>query len=118
MSAPRRLFAVSYASDLRVVLHGRDFRRLFGTRLVSQFSDGIFQFAVGGYAFFNPEKQTTAAEIAAGLAVLLLPYSILGPFVGVFIDRCSRRQILVIAPFVRGTLLLTAAALIAGGASE
>jgi MFS family permease len=109
---------VSYVSDLRVVLRGRDFRRLFGTRLVSQFSDGIFQFAVGGYAFFNPEKQTTAAEIAAGLAVLLLPYSILGPFVGVFIDRWSRRQILVIAPFVRGFLLLTTAGLIAAGASD
>jgi MFS family permease len=107
---------VSYVSDLRVVLRERDFRRLFGTRLVSQFSDGIFQFAVGGYAFFNPEKQTTAAEVAAGLAVLLLPYSLLGPFAGVFIDRWSRRQILVIAPVVRGLFLLVAAGLLAAGA--
>ncbi|WP_406311295.1 MFS transporter [Streptosporangium sp. NBC_01639] len=105
---------MSFVSDLRVVLEGRDFRRLFGTRLVSQFSDGIFQFAVAGFAFFSPEKSTSAVEIAAGLAVLLLPYSILGPFVGVFIDRWSRRQILVIAPLVRGALLLlVAAALVA-----
>ena len=58
---------VSFVSDLRVVLEGRDFRRLFGTRLVSQSSDGIFQFAVAGFAFFNPETSTSAVEIAAGL---------------------------------------------------
>ncbi|MEO3794808.1 MFS transporter [Nonomuraea sp. B10E15] len=104
---------MSFVADLRVVLRGRDFRRLFGTRLVSQFSDGIFQFGVTGFAFFSPENQTTALEVAAGLAVLLLPYSVLGPFVGVFIDRWSRRQILVVAPFVRGLLLLVAAGLIA-----
>ncbi|MFG3437540.1 MFS transporter [Nonomuraea sp. NPDC047897] len=104
---------MSFVADLRVVLRGRDFRRLFGTRLVSQFSDGIFQFGVTGFAFFSPEKQTTALAVAAGLAVLLMPYSILGPFVGVFIDRWSRRQILVVAPIVRGALLLVAAALVA-----
>jgi len=109
---------VSFVSDLRVVLRGRDFRRLFGTRLVSQFSDGIFQFAVYGYAFFTPENQTTAAEAAAAFAVLLLPYSILGPFVGVFIDRWPRRQILVIGPLVRGALLVLAAALIATRAPD
>ncbi|GIH23193.1 MFS transporter [Acrocarpospora phusangensis] len=102
-----------YVSDLRVVLRGRDFRRLFGTRLVSQFSDGIFQFAVAGYAFFSPEKQTSVADVAAAFAVLLLPYSIIGPFAGVFIDRWSRRQILVIGPLVRGVFLFGAAAAVA-----
>ncbi|MFC5823197.1 MFS transporter [Nonomuraea insulae] len=104
---------MSFVADLRVVLRGRDFRRLFGTRLVSQFSDGIFQFGVTGFAFFSPESQTTALQVATGLAVLLLPYSVLGPFVGVFIDRWSRRQILMVAPLVRGVLLLLAAGLVA-----
>jgi MFS family permease len=109
---------VSYVSDLRAVLRGRDFRRLFGTRLVSQCSDGIFQFAVAGYAFFTPEKQTSAAQAAVAFAVLLLPYSVLGPFAGVFIDRWSRRQILVIAPVIRGVLLIAAAVLVALGAPD
>ncbi|TMS00394.1 MFS transporter [Nonomuraea basaltis] len=104
---------MSFVADLRVVLRGRDFRRLFSTRLVSQFSDGIFQFGVAGFAFFSPESKTTALQVAAGLAVLLLPYSVLGPFVGVFIDRWSRRQILMIAPLVRGGLLLVTAGLVA-----
>ncbi|MEV0593359.1 MFS transporter [Nonomuraea cavernae] len=109
---------MSFVADLRVVLRGRDFRRLFGTRLVSQFSDGIFQFGVVGFAFFSPENQTTALAVATGLAVLLLPYSILGPFVGVFIDRWSRRQILVLAPLVRGVLLVGAAVLVASGVPD
>ncbi|WP_344866442.1 MFS transporter [Planomonospora alba] len=109
---------MSFVSDLRVVLEGRDFRRLYGTRLVSQFSDGIFQFAVAGFAFFSPETSTSAVEIAVGLAVLLLPYSVLGPFVGVFIDRWSRQRILVIAPFVRGALLVATAALLAAGVPD
>ncbi|MFC4588042.1 MFS transporter [Sphaerisporangium corydalis] len=109
---------MSFVSDLRAVLRGRDFRRLFATRLVSQFSDGVFQFAVAGYAFFTPEKQTSAAEAAVAFAVLLLPYSILGPFAGVFIDRWSRRQILVIAPIVRGVFLILAALLVALNAPD
>lgn len=109
---------MSFVADLRAVLRGRDFRRLFGTRLVSQFSDGIFQFAVYGYAFFTPEKQTSAAAAAAAFAVLLLPYSVLGPFVGVFIDRWPRRQILVIGPLVRGALMALAATLVAAGAPD
>ncbi|MET8144782.1 MFS transporter [Sphaerisporangium sp. NPDC005288] len=109
---------MSFVSDLRAVLRGRDFRRLYATRLVSQFSDGVFQFAVAGYAFFTPEKQTSAAEAAIAFAVLLLPYSVLGPFAGVFIDRWSRRQILVIAPIVRGVLLLGAALLVALGTPD
>ncbi|MEV0389901.1 MFS transporter [Nonomuraea sp. NPDC050643] len=109
---------MSFVADLRVVLRGRDFRRLFGTRLISQFSDGIFQFGVAGFAFFSPENQTTALGVATGLAVLLLPYSVLGPFVGVFIDRWSRRQILMVAPIVRGALLLVAAALVAANVPD
>ncbi|SDH72834.1 MFS-type transporter involved in bile tolerance, Atg22 family [Sinosporangium album] len=109
---------MSYVSDLRLILRGRDFRRLFGTRLVSQFSDGIFQFGVAGMAFFSPETKTSAVDVAMGLAVLLLPYSVLGPFAGVFIDRWSRRQILVIAPVIRATLLLVAAGLLVVGAPD
>ncbi|GAA4513372.1 MFS transporter [Actinoallomurus oryzae] len=103
---------VSYASDLRLVLKGRDFRRLFATRIVSALSDGVFQVGVAGYVLFSPEQEATAAEAAVTAAVLLLPYSVLGPFVGVFIDRWRRRQILVHAPLIRALLLVVTAALL------
>jgi MFS family permease len=106
---------VSYASDLRLVLKGRDFRRLYATRLVSALSDGVFQVGVAGYVLFSPEQEATAAEAAATAAVLLLPYSVLGPFAGVFIDRWRRRQILVYAPLIRAASLGGTAALLAYG---
>ncbi|GLY87881.1 MFS transporter [Actinoallomurus iriomotensis] len=106
---------VSYASDLRLVLKGRDFRRLFATRIVSAVSDGVFQVGVAGYVLFSPEQEATAAEAAATAAVLLLPYSVLGPFAGVFIDRWRRRQILVHAPLIRALLLAATAALLVYG---
>ena len=44
---------------------------------------------------FSPERQATGPQIAASFAVLLLPYSVIGPFAGVLIDRWRRRQILL-----------------------
>ncbi len=106
---------MSYVTDLRLVIRGRDFRRLFATRIVSALSDGVFQVGVAGYVLFSPEQEATAAEAAVTAAVLLLPYSVLGPFVGVFIDRWRRRQILAFAPLIRAVLVIATAALLAYG---
>lgn len=103
------------AGELREILRGRDFRRLYATRLASQLTDGVFQVALAGYVFFSPERQTTAGKAAAAFAVTLLPYSALGPFAGVFIDRWQRRQILVWTPILRAVLVLLVAALVAAG---
>nr|WP_202420657.1 MFS transporter [Actinomadura rayongensis] len=96
-------------------MRGRDFRRLYATRLTSQLTDGVFQVALAGYVFFSPERQASPGEAAAAFAVTLLPYSVLGPFVGVFIDRWRRRRILIWAPVVRAALLLLVAALVGTG---
>lgn len=103
------------ASDLREILRGRDFRRLYTTRLVSQLSDGMFQAALAGFVFFSPEQQTSAGQVAVAFAVLLLPYSAIGPFAGVFIDRWSRRQILVWSPLLRAALVGAVATLVLSG---
>ncbi|MFC7731049.1 MFS transporter [Actinomadura keratinilytica] len=103
------------ASELRAILRGRDFRRLYGTRLTSQLTDGVFQVALAGYVFFSPERQTTAGKAAAAFAVTLLPYSALGPFAGVLIDRWRRRRILIWTPVVRALLTVLVAALVAAG---
>src|SRR5262249_17755986 len=97
------------------VLRRRDFRRLYATRLTSQLSDGVFQIALASYVFFSPERQTTASKAAAAFAVLLLPYSVVGPFAGVFIHRWSRRQSLVWAPVLRAVLVSGVAALLVAG---
>ncbi|HXA62920.1 MAG TPA: MFS transporter [Streptosporangiaceae bacterium] len=104
------MFDLVRGGELRAVLHSGDFRRLYATRLISQLSDGVFQVALAGYVFFSPAQQTSPAKAAVAFAVLLLPYSIVGPFAGVFIDRWSRQRILVWSPLVRAVLVGAVAA--------
>jgi MFS family permease len=100
-----------FGADLRAVLAGRDFQKLFGTRLVAQTGDGIITAAVGTYVFFNASTFPTPLAGAAAFLVLYLPYSLLGPFAGVFLDRWSRRQILVWTAPIRGAIVVVTAAL-------
>jgi MFS family permease len=100
-----------FGADLKAVLAVRDFRRLFGTRLVSQTGDGIITAAVGTYVFFNASTFPSPLAGAAAFAVLYLPYSLIGPFAGVLIDRWSRRQILVWSAPIRGALVVVTAGL-------
>lgn len=85
----------------RDALRSRDFRRLFAIRLVSQSADGLFQAALVASVVFDPDQQSTIAGFAIATAVISLPFSLLGPFTGVFIDRWSRRRILVVTPWLR-----------------
>jgi MFS family permease len=105
----------SFWADLRAVLGGRDFRRLFSTRLISQAGDGVFTAGVGTYVFFNAETFPSPAAGAAAFAVLYLPYSLIGPFAGVLIDRWSRRQILVWSALARSVFVAATAAVMALG---
>jgi MFS family permease len=104
-------------SDLGLLLRGRGFRRLFVVRVGSQFSDGVFQVALASYVLFSPERQTSPQAIAASFAAVLLPFSVLGPFTGVLIDRWSRRQILVWSNLIRTGVLLVLVAMVAAGLS-
>ncbi len=101
--------------DLRGLVRQRDFRRLLTTRLLAQFGDGVFQAALAGTVLFNPQRAADPIDVAAGFAVLLLPYSLVGPFAGVWLDRWSRRQVLLRANLVRAGLVGVVAALVAGG---
>ncbi|MDX2295316.1 MULTISPECIES: MFS transporter [Streptomyces] len=106
---------MSVVRDLRVLLRLRDFRRLLAVRLLSQCADGVYQVALATYVVFSPEKQTSPAAIASAMAVLLLPYSLVGPFAGVLLDRWQRRQIFLYGNLLRallaaGTALLVLAA--------
>jgi MFS family permease len=103
--------------DLRYLLRGRDFRRLFAVRVASQFSDGVFQVALASYVLFSPERQTSPEAIAGSFAAVLLPFSVLGPFTGVLIDRWSRRQVLVWSNAVRAGVMLVLVALVAADRS-
>lgn len=98
--------------DLRALLRLPDFRRLLAVRLLSQLSDGVFQVALAAYVVFSPEKQASPGAVASAMAVLLLPYSLLGPFTGVLLDRWRRRQVLLHCNLLRAVLSCGTAGLI------
>ncbi|MFF7735272.1 MFS transporter [Streptomyces sp. NPDC007984] len=104
--------------DLRVLLRFQGFRRLLAVRLLSQGADGVYQVALAAYVVFSPEKETTAAGVASAMAVLLLPYSLVGPFAGVLLDRWRRRQVLLFGSLLRALLALATALLILSPAPD
>ena len=88
------------------------FGSLYATRVVAQAADGVFSASLASAVFFNPEHQTDPRQAAAGLVILLLPYSLVGPFAGVFLDRWRRQQVLTRANLVRSALVLVTATLL------
>ncbi|WP_032378742.1 MFS transporter [Rhodococcoides fascians] len=89
--------------------------KLTTIRFAGQFGDGLFQAALSGAILFNPERATNPAEIAAGFAVLLVPYSLVGPFAGALLDRWDRRSVLLWANIVRIVLIVATAILLCAG---
>ncbi|MDQ0934025.1 MFS transporter [Streptomyces turgidiscabies] len=102
---------MAVARDLRVLLRLRNFRHLLAVRLLSQGADGVYQVALAAYVVFSPEKQTSPAAIASAMAVLLLPYSLVGPFAGVLLDRWRRRQVFLYGNLLRALLACVTAVL-------
>ncbi|MFE1293563.1 MFS transporter [Streptomyces sp. NPDC058731] len=97
--------------DLRVLLRFGNFRRLLAVRLLSQGADGVYQVGLATYVVFSPEKQTSPAAIASAMAILLLPYSLVGPFAGVLLDRWRRRQVFVYGNLLRALMAAVTALL-------
>jgi hypothetical protein len=100
---------------LRMLASLPRFRRLFAARLFGQFADGVFQLSLAGAVLFNPERQARAADVAAGFVVLLLPYSVIGPFAGVLLDRWWRQRVLVWTSALRAVAVLLICPEIAAG---
>ena len=102
---------MSVVRDLRVLLRLRNFRHLLVVRLLSQGADGVYQIALAAYVVFSPEKETSATAIASAMAILLLPYSLVGPFAGALLDRWRRRQVFLYGNLVRAMMASATAVL-------
>jgi MFS family permease len=101
-----------------VTANGERFRRLLAVRWISQAMDGLYQTALASFVLFSPEKQATAGSAATAFAIMLLPYSFLGPFVGTILDRFPRRQIIFFANTFRAIDLLLVALVTMRGKSD
>ncbi|GAA4550631.1 MFS transporter [Amycolatopsis samaneae] len=108
---------VTGAAGPRGLVRDPEFRRLLFTRFAAQWGDGVFRAGLAGAVLFNPERGANALAIAGGFAVLLLPYSVIGPFAGALLDRWDRRRVLIFANLLRGVAILAAALAVGLGAS-
>ena len=79
--------------------------RLLRIRWTGQLIDGLFQSALASFVLFSPERQASAVNAAVAFAVVLLPYSVVGPFVGTILDRFSRQRAIFLANIVRAATL-------------
>lgn len=99
---------------LRALFRRRGFRRLLTVRITSQLADGFFQAGLAVSVFFNPNSQVEPIAYAVAFALLAAPYSILGPYVGVFLDRWSRRAILAVSNLIRAIVMIPIALVVGG----
>jgi hypothetical protein len=106
---------VNRLDGLRRLWRHRPFRRLLGVRVATQSADGLTQVATAAYVLFSPQSQPDAWSIVTILAIALLPFSFLGPFVSGLLDRWNRRQVVVFTDLTRAIVCLGLAALIVGG---
>jgi len=101
-------------SFIGLIRHPR-LSRLLAVRWTGQATDGVFQSALASFVLFSPERQANALSAAVGFAVVLLPYSIVGPFVGTILDRVSRQRALFYSNLARSANLLLVALLVFSG---
>ncbi|MPZ71137.1 MAG: MFS transporter, partial [Actinobacteria bacterium] len=76
-------------------------------QFLAQGADGIAQAAFADILVLEPTSQGTPGRILALFAITLIPYSIIAPFLGVFVDRWDRRKLLAWTNAIRAVLLLT-----------
>ena len=91
------------------------FRKIMAVRVTTQAADGTLQVGMASYVLFSPQQQPNAWAIAMVLTITLLPFSIIGPFVSVVLDRWPRQRVLAITDAVRGVIALALAALVFTG---
>jgi len=94
------------------VSKGSGLNRILTIRWSGQLTDGLFQSALASFVLFSPERAPNAISAALAFAVVLLPYSLIGPYVGIFLDRFSRQRIIRNCNYLRAANLLIIAWLV------
>jgi hypothetical protein len=98
LRAPLTAFG-NFFNGLFGVFSNRDFSILVGVQFLVQAGQGVIQGAIGksiafgGQEGFDIQNVPSADYLLKVVLALYLPYTLLSPFVGVVIDRFSRRRV-------------------------
>ncbi len=81
------------------VFSNRDFATLMGVQFMTQAGQGVIQGAIGKSIAFGGEKGFALSTVPSAdyllkvVLALYVPYTLISPFIGVFIDRFERRKV-------------------------
>jgi protein-S-isoprenylcysteine O-methyltransferase Ste14 len=81
------------------VFSNRDFSVLVGMQYLAQMGQGVVQGAIGKSIAFGARRGSTSRRFPPRttclkvVLALYVPYTLISPFIGVFIDRFERRKV-------------------------
>lgn len=89
---------------IREVLKLVPVRRLWAAQVVSVFGDFLAVFAVLSYVSFN--LHASAAQVTMISVAFLIPFALMGPVAGVFVDRWNVKRTMIASDLIRAVLAL------------
>lgn len=102
-------------TGLALLTRKPDFGWLMGAQFLALAGDGLVQTALaklivfGNQKGFDLEGAKSPDELLRIALFLMIPYSVVSPFLGVVIDRWDRRRLLVLANALRAVVMLLVA---------
>jgi hypothetical protein len=100
---------------LTLLTRRRNFALLIAVQLCALGGDGVVQTALAKYIAFGQQRgfdlegARSPQELLRIALYLMIPYTIISPFLGVVIDRWDRRRVLLLANGVRAVVLMAIA---------
>src|SRR5712692_1008876 len=89
---------------IREVLKLKPVRRLWTAQVVSVFGDFLAIFAVLSYVSFN--LHATAVQVTLISVSFMIPFAVIGPVAGVFVDRWNVKRTMIASDLIRAVLAL------------
>ncbi len=89
----------AFFNRLFAVFSNPDFATLMGVQFLAQAGQGVIQGAIGKSIAFGGEKGFDVSTVPSAdyllkvVLALYVPYTLISPFIGVFIDRFQRRRV-------------------------
>jgi MFS family permease len=105
----------SFFDRMFAVFSNRDFSVLMGVQFMAQAGQGVVQGAIakslafGGEKGFDVQNLPSARYLLVVVLLLYGPYTLISPFIGVFIDRFPRRRVVWWADVITAVLVIAVA---------
>jgi DHA3 family macrolide efflux protein-like MFS transporter len=101
--------------SFRRVLSNPPFFRLWAAQLISQSGDYIFEVAL---LWLVLKLTGSPFEVAVIVTGTILPGVVLGPFIGVYVDRWDRRRTLIVTNVIQGVVIAGLSGLVVTGKED